>query len=228
MNEFNNLINSLENLTIILGKYFDIQVKETPNLTLTVLIQIAPFLITAIISIFTCLSSSKLNKKISDDNHKLTKEINLKNINEKKIQLEEQKLQEFYYPFYILLKKDHSLFKLFAKEEKKNNNFSTLIWLLQGYEFSDNDKEILSEIINVNNSLNNLILSKGGYVENKNLQSQLSQLSTHFTIINLAYNGLIKNDTNKYKNIVFPDSITSSIESEIKNIESNINNLSNL
>lgn len=227
MNNLNNSIESLPNLINTLSKYLNNQINQSPNLLVSILIQIAPFLITAFISIFTLRSSNNLNKKISNDNINLSKEINTKSINEKNIKLEQQKLQEFYYPFYILLKKNSSLFELFAQEEKKDENFSTLIKLLEGHEFSNNDYKILEKIIEVNNDLNNLIITKGGHVDNNDLQLKLSQLSTHFTVINLAFKGDIRNESYKYKNIIFPSSITDSIENEIKKIESNINNLSN-
>lgn len=207
MESFINLANTLE-------KYIQTLLNSSNHLSFADISQIVTITLSSGITIF----SLYLNRKQNKENHMINK-------NEKFIQLERKKLEEFYYPLNILLKKDYSLFSLFALEEKKDPNFSTLIWLLDDYKFSDCDCKLLKEIVQVNHNLNDLILTKGGCVNDEKLRLELSQLSTHFTILNLAYDGFRTQEKDKYTKIIFPDKISISIENKIKEIEDNINNL---
>lgn len=206
---------SFIDLANILEKYIQTLINRSNHLSVADISQILTIILSSLITIF----SLYLNRKQSRENHEINK-------NEKLIQLQQKKLEEFYYPLNILLKKDFSLFSLFALEEKKDPHFSTLLWLLNGHIFSDSDRKLLKEIIQVNHDLNDLIITKGGCVNDNKLRSELSQLSTHFTILNLAHEGLITEKKDKYEEIIFPDKISTSIENKIKEIEDTINSLS--
>lgn len=198
---------SFAELTNTINKYLNFQMNQADKWSINSTIQIFSILASTSIAIYSLYSS------------------NLKSEKNEKINFYKQSLAEFYYPFRLLLKKNEQLYKLFAIEEK-NTEFSTLISLLKGYQFSESDKNLLTEILDVNSKLNDLILEKGGLVENNNLQIKLSNLSTHFTVLSLAFNNAITEYNDCYNDIIFPNDIYTSINNEILKIENDINKLS--
>lgn len=149
-----------------------------------------------------------------------------RNIKEKEYEKCNKKLEEFYYPFLYLLGLNTSLYSCFAlKEKAKDNNFRTLIALIKKHDFSATDKMILDEIINNNKEINKLILEKGLYVEKTDIRKKLIQLSTHYTVIDLAYNGKIDEYSEEYDKMVFPRGIHESISAEIQMLEDKLKEL---
>lgn len=64
-------------------------------------------------------------------------------------------LETFYYPMIELLRKNRILYDIFTNN--KNDNFRTLVAIINGDSFSLNDKSLIREIIKINNELNSLI-----------------------------------------------------------------------
>lgn len=160
----------------------------------------------AIISVICSIRSSKTDYK--------------RKIKEKEHEKYSKELEQFYYPFLYLLGLNTSLYSCFALKEKKEDvNFRTLVALINKHTFSDTDKRILEEIITNNKKINKLILEKGLYVERQEVRKNLIQLSTHYTIINLAYENKINEHRVEYDEMVFPRNIHACISDEIKSIE---------
>lgn len=160
----------------------------------------------AIISVIWSIQSSRTDYK--------------RRIKEKEHEKYTKELEEFYYPFLYLLGLNTSLYSCFAlKEKAEDANFRTLIVLINQYTFSDTDQRILDEIILNNRKINKLILEKGLYVEKQEVRDKLIQLSTHYTIIDLAYEKKITDHRDEYDEMVFPRDIHTCISTEISNIE---------
>ena len=132
-------------------------------------------------------------------------------------------LQNFYYPFIHLQKKSEELYLLFNNNKEKD--FQTLLYLLEYGQagLTQNDLTLLTKIIEVGQQWSNLILEKSNFVDNIELQKDLSKLSVHLTVLDLAQKGLLKLDTSRFKDYVFPKGIVSKIKKEIISLESQLN-----
>lgn len=142
----------------------------------------------------------------------------------------QKKLQCFYYPYLLLEKENTELYKMFAiKEKDKDKSFKTLVYLLNGQKdtFSENDKNILSIIIENDIKLRTLINENGQYIDSDSLRKDLSDMAVHYQLIELAYDGSISevNGSNVYSKHVYPHDIQTKIEAEKKRIEEEIKEL---
>lgn len=208
----------MENINELIVKviqYFDYLMQaEKTGFKDIISINIAPILTTlvAIITVICTTRNATIDYK--------------RRIKEKEYEKYSKELEEFYYPFLYLLGLNTSLYSCFAlKEKKDDSNFRTLIALINQYVFSDTDKKILEQIILNNQQINRLILEKGLYVEKQEIREKLIQLSTHYTIINLAYENKITEHRNEYNEMVFPRNIQECISIEIKRIEGKLKEL---
>ena len=103
----------------------------------------------------------------------------------------ELQLESFYFPFLTLLQKNKVLYEIFITG--KDVEFRTLIKLLKGEAFPGNDGEILKEIVENDNKLNELIFQESKFIDDE-LRKNLIKASSHFTIINLAYQNKLSGD----------------------------------
>ena len=88
-----------------------------------------------------------------------------KNLNSKKEEEERKeiykKLNEFYGPLLQLRLKSNALYEKFAASYKsQNQNFKTLVYLLDGNKFTGNDDALLKEIISIGEQCEKLIHEK--------------------------------------------------------------------
>jgi uncharacterized membrane-anchored protein YhcB (DUF1043 family) len=135
-----------------------------------------------------------------------------------------EELENFYYPFRHLQQKSQMLYILF--NNNKGKDFRTLLYLLQYGEsnLSPNDKILLNKIIEVGKDWSKLILENLSYVTNQRIHNELSKLGVHLTVIELAQNGLLKSEVDRFKEYIFPIDLIPLINQEISQLESKFNN----
>jgi len=123
-------------------------------------------------------------------------------------------LDEFYGPYQQLLETSKQLYeKLNSNKEK---GWSALSYLLNGNEFTENDKYLFEEIIQVTNQLEKLRLEHGRLVAKAN---------AHFRILSLAYQKKIQGEVNRFQDSTYPSKLNQTIDSKIIQINKRINNL---
>lgn len=134
-----------------------------------------------------------------------------------------KKLNEFYGPFIQLRKKSTMLYRVFT--QGKEEHYKTLTAILNGDKFSDNDISLLNQIISINKQLEDLIVSKSGYVEDIELRNLLGEAATHFNIMFLAHERLIKGEMEKFEKYLFPRVLDEKIELEIEKLNKRLKEL---
>ena len=142
--------------------------------------------------------------------------------NEDTIKIINQKLSEFYGPLQQYRKKSAQLYEKFTYG--KPEGFRTVLALLEGKEFSGNDKYLLDEIIKIGEKIEELILSKSGLIDDDKLRNDLvPRLGAHIILLRLMYQGVIKGEDEKeverFKRDVFPREIDNEIERRIKELQ---------
>ncbi|MDD3013455.1 MAG: hypothetical protein PHC34_07100 [Candidatus Gastranaerophilales bacterium] len=145
-----------------------------------------------------------------------------KNTDERRKEIYKQ-LNEFYGPFQQLINKSKHLYQIMI--EDKPDNFRTLIALLENYNFSENDKKLIEEIISIGKRTEELILTKSGLIEDNELRELLGKATTHFDIINKSYNKIITGDMDKFKDYVFPRNLDEKIIDNIKKLKDELESL---
>jgi hypothetical protein len=121
------------------------------------------------------------------------------------------------------MKKNKLLYELFS--EGKGEKFKTLTALLKGVEFTDNDGKLLEEIIKIDKKLEDLILNKSGLVDDDEITTLLSKAAAHFNIINLAFDGQITGDVERFEEYVYPKELDNKIEARIKTLQQRLKEL---
>lgn len=188
-------------------------------------------------------------------------------INEIKISQYSRQLEEFYYPFKTYLSESARLYMVFRNGLPQD--FRTLIYLIDNnYLFTDvsgnrqpviispKKMKIMNEIIAIEDKLYNLIISKGGIIEdealcdiytpNKNITdivlnfdpnqpqnlpnniSLLSLFMVHCKLIKLAFDGELEKDNIEiYKIFVYPRELNQKLDDNIRLIKEEIELLRN-
>ncbi|MGU8343219.1 hypothetical protein ACV3KS_06195 [Clostridium perfringens] len=159
------------------------------------------------IGVSLIINSRILKSKLRDDE--------LKEIN--------SKLNEFYGPFIQLKEKSKILYGLFTKG--KEDEFRTLVALLKGEKFSGNDEKLLNEIVEIDKELENLIVNKGGYIENDYLRELFAKASAHFNIMQQAYNKVLIGEVERFKEYIYPRELDNEIKNEVNRLNSRIKEL---
>ena len=121
-------------------------------------------------------------------------------------------------------KKSYILYqKIQKKYRKKDENFSTLRYLLDGKTFKDNEKCLLNEIINLGTVCEKLIHENAGLIDDDELRNDLiPRASTHYLLLRLAYAGNLKGDTENFVDSSFPTEIDSKLEERKKDLENQL------
>lgn len=73
-----------------------------------------------------------------------------------------------------------------------------------------------------NEKLNNLNISFSSTVSNMTLRNDLSKLSTHYTLLELAYKNQILGNQDVFRNYMFPSKVIENMEIEINKIQEQI------
>ncbi len=145
----------------------------------------------------------------------------------------QEKIEKFYGPFNALLEESRVIYEHFAINEKEKSKqsgsyFRTLPYLIkinshENTEFDEHDKQLLSQIIGISDSIVKLIETNSGFVDNPELHTLLGKLIAHYRILKCAADGkLNKNDSN-LDDIVFPLEINGALENEIRKLKKTIN-----
>lgn len=179
---------------------------ETSHYIYIVLKDILPSICTIIVAII----SSRM--VIASANKTLKKE------NADKLQRD---LESFYYPFLLISKKTTELYGVFSKVSSENCD-SCILFLLSGNKFEGNALIVFKEIMSNNEKLNNLIITFSSTVSNNTLRNDLSKLSTHYTLLELAYEKQISGNKDVFKNYMFPSRVIENMEIEINRIQEQI------
>lgn len=122
-----------------------------------------------------------------------------------------KKLNGFYGPFQHLRKKSFLLYQKFQKEYREDDsNFSTLQYLLNGFDFPKDKRVILREIINIGKQCEELIYKQSGLIDDDKIDNDtsfkdlLSKASTHYLILKLAFEKSLNSDAESFKDLTFP------------------------
>lgn len=134
-------------------------------------------------------------------------------------------LEKFYYPFLLLSKKTTQLYNAFDKITEGKCE-SSLVYLLNNKQFEGNSLVLFNEIIENNKKLNELIIKYSSLISNKNLRDDLSKLSAHYTLLELAYNKKLNGNESEFEEYIFSENIVKNVESEIEKISQIITELS--
>ena len=179
---------------------------ETPQYIYSILKDILPSICTIIVAII----SSRM--VITSANKTIKKE------NADKLQRD---LESFYYPFLLLSKKTTQLYGAFSQVSSEDCD-SCLLFLLSGNRFEGNALIIFKEIMINNEKLNNLIIRFSSTVSNMLLRNDLSKLSTHYTLLELAYKNQILGNEDVFINYKFSSKVIENMEIEINKIQEQI------
>ena len=135
----------------------------------------------------------------------------------------QRKLNEFYGPCQTLMQESKMLHDLF----KHDNEFRTLIELLEGREFTGNDKVLLEQVMNVTDKISDLIIDKSGLIEDEeeDLQELLSKARVHFRILRLAYNNGLSGGTDRLEEYVYPKALDDEIKRKKRELENRLTEL---
>ena len=156
---------------------------------------------------------------------------NLKTLNAQKDietrQSIQKKLNEFYGPLIQQRIKSSKLYDKFSsKYRASDENFSTLIYLLNNNQFEGNDKILLEQIIQLGEDSERLIQEKSGLIDDTQLRLEiLPRATTHFLLIRLAYKGNLKGNSDKFNDLTYPREIVSKLEERKAQLEKDLENL---
>ncbi len=164
-----------------------------------------------------------------------------------------KRLNDFYGPVISYLEVTKGLFKIFRRD--KPPGFRTLTFVLnpeQLYDFdnkkekvvlTDTDKTLLNEIVEISKTIEEIILSNAGLVNDKTLMFDyvpdptitdvklkgiglLPAVIIHFRVIRLAYEGKLQGDVERFKNYVYPDELDIKLKHNFNELQEEFYNLS--
>ena len=110
---------------------------------------------------------------------------------------------------------------------KHDNEFRTLTELLEGREFTGNDKVLLEQVMSVTDKISELIVDKSGLIEDEEeeLQELLSKARVHFRILRLAYDNELSEDIERLEDFVYPKDLDDEIKRKKTELEDRLNEL---
>lgn len=137
-----------------------------------------------------------------------------------------KKLNDFYGPLLQLRMKSKNLYLKFNKKFKeKDENFSTLKYLLNGKKFSGNDLILLEQIVDIGKQCENLIHTNAGLIDDSTLRLDLiPKATTHFLLLRLAFEGKLVGDVENYDDLTFPKELDNNLETRKKQLENELKN----
>jgi hypothetical protein len=148
------------------------------------------------------------------------KNLKYKSLEKEIISLESQ-LRHFYYPFQLYRMKCDKLYSILLKDKPKG--FRTLEYISNKKDIDRNDQIIIEEILLINKEVGELILNKGYYVEDKNLQKQLfPSIQVHISVLELVYKQKLDKKYSDIQKFVFPVKIDQIISEDIDRIREEI------
>jgi hypothetical protein len=145
-----------------------------------------------------------------------------------------KKLNDFYGPFLELRQKSILLYQQFALEKKRKSEengdkFRTLLALLNGELFTGNDDIILTEMIKINEKLEEMIVSKAGLIDDKELREViLPRFSTHVLLMRLAYEKKLVGNVESFRDKTFPSELDEAIKKKIDELMKRLNDINSI
>ncbi len=186
-------------------------------------------MLTTCVSLFLAIHTIK---KYSTDKRD---EKRSKILEEKRLQAKaaQEKIENFYGPLNALLEESRLIYEHFAINEKEKSinsgtHFRTLPHLIKinsmkTNAFDDHDKELLSQITAISDTIVKLIETSSGCVDNPELHTLLGKLIAHYRIFKCAADGKLNRNNSNLDDIVFPLEINGALENEIRKIKNIIN-----
>lgn len=163
-------------------------------------------------------------------------------------------LEQLLIPLQSHLNASFALYKIFASDKGK---IVTLIYLLdpEGYVFkgvpgglklSDADKKILEEIIEIGKRIEDLLMTKGGLIDDPVLTKAYTPDPTrteaspealkglslfaiaiaHFRVLRLAYAGAVRGEIERYKDFMYPRELNDKVSDAIQRTKAELQQLS--
>jgi hypothetical protein len=136
-----------------------------------------------------------------------------------------EELNTFYYP----LKRNLDVSKLLhqklveSQPEPDRKSFRTLIALLQGHEFTGNERSLIREIIATTRRIRRLILRGGALVTDPGVSALLATAAFHFRVLELAESGTLSApdaaSSNMFEDAVYPRGLNPALEQEIARLQ---------
>ena len=188
-------------------------------------------LVAAIASVLVSLANIWHNRKMHTATlANIQKEARIQKLIERR-NLLYKKLTEFYLPLNSMINRSKNLYKLFVEGKPDSKEFRVLTHLLKPetvysdgrkITFSQNDKALLKQIIEIGANIRKLIDEKGGLIEDEELigvykpnseitdvflkedVTLLSLIYTHYSVIQLAFEGDLTGEADKFENFVYP------------------------
>jgi hypothetical protein len=138
-----------------------------------------------------------------------------------------KKLNDFYGPLLQIRQESNQLYQKFSEKYRNADpEFATLTYVLDGHKFEGNDKILLDEIIKLGEKCEAIIHSKSGLIDDNDLLTKLIPRATnHFLILRLAEKGVLKGESEKYKDLTFPRELDEKLEERKKQLEEDLKKL---
>lgn len=141
-----------------------------------------------------------------------------------------KKLNSFYGPVREMRAESVMFYRRFAIELQKrfrdeNKRFRTLRYLLQKGKFDQQDQELLSQILLVNDRILSLIEKQSGVVDSPELQKLLGKLGAHIRILKLASEGKLSGPSELFEDVVFPLALDGALESATLRLQDRLKEL---
>lgn len=158
-----------------------------------------------------------------------------------------RKLDEFYGPLMSYINILSGLNNVFRRG--KPSGFRTLNFLLDRNEYPDvvlspSDKKIIEEMLDVEQKIEDLVITKGGLVDDKKLMfsyvpdptvtdikldkgiSLLALAIVHFRLLRLAYEGHISGEVERYSSFVYPRELDGILKSRLDALRGELDSMS--
>ncbi len=196
---------------------------EAPFNILKFIQDLGPSIVSLIAILATFCVTNKTLKSQSDQNLKI---LNAQKDLEAR-QIIQKKLDEFYGPLIQQRMKSLKLYEIFSKKYfEKDENFSTLLYLLENHVFEGNDKVFLEQIIKLGEESERLIQEKSGLIDDFELRSEIiPRATTHFLLIKLAFNKELTGSIAEFKDLTYPKEFVAKLETRKNQLEIELLNL---
>ncbi len=187
-------------------------------------------------SVMVAMAAMYFNRLHNDRTLKLTQQNHERSLLEKAREEERksirEKLDQFYGPLIQLRGVSESLYDILnarrqgpadADFRNRDGRFRTLFALLNGAKFSELDKTLLDEIVNIGETSGKLIAEKVGLVDDPELQGLLWRLAAHYRIFALAVNGKLPSGGKEFDAMSFPYQINDVLQNKANELNDRLN-----
>jgi hypothetical protein len=142
---------------------------------------------------------------------------------EQEVQRVQGLLDAFYGPFKTLKKTNANLEGLLKLELTDHGptrgDWRTLEFLLEGHEFSANQKVLIDIIIAIDGELDSLIDAHCGLITSANLQEKVHLFRAHYRVIKAAYEKRLQGEFWRFKDYVYPTGLDDLIDQETTRLQ---------